>query len=158
MCGSHLIIFIEGNYGWTLANRFLQNITDPLFCRKYGPIHVVKEDFAGRTSNGLQAARYGVFMSKEDKERYHFLTNEFLIHDRISILKECVTNDDNMINMLREQFCNFKWEKRVSHHPEFNDSRLVPSGKKGGNVDDLIIALMMALFWRKLFMAVYKII
>ena len=96
--------------------------------------------------------RAGVHKDNEATRGYQFLTNLALSRRQIKLARtlQTVTPDatpDSMIELLEKQMLCLHWERRETNGGE----RFKLTGKMGSTQDDLLICVMMVLYWGRIY-------
>jgi hypothetical protein len=150
-----MLVGIEANFGgWPAANRIADLFQpspgnfDALMRHKQltngkslEPVYFMSKDPKGSKDRGL-------FTSNEQLEGGARLLRDVLEAGQLRIASKFVSkNQDQFLAKLKKQLQNFREEIKEPADPIHGEPKRKLTGKSGGKQDDIVVTLMLMLFW-----------
>jgi hypothetical protein len=138
---AHFLIFIEANMSYISADCVAN------WCRRpeFGPVTIEARDNSPR-------GRVGVWTGPWEKESYSMMLREIIESGRLFMAHEFIcSNFEEHLKTLLLQFSAFRMERQEPMDAAFGKYRWAFTGKtSGGTKDDMVLALMIAVYWGRL--------
>lgn len=136
---SHLFVFVEANMSWLHADEVRQMLESD---SRYGPLRIESSDRSGRQ-------RPGVITTENNKQGFVHCLRHPLMLGHLRHAEYAVSQDIQAARtVLHDQIRHFRRNVKEAANPEYGQAaRVAYTGKTHTRKDDLVLALMMAMFW-----------
>lgn len=133
---AHIIIYLEANLSYLTADQCATVLSDPMF----HPIHFESHDPKG-------FGRVGIITTQERKELGVAHVQRSLVANTLCYADPFISLNGTKVKAeLEQQMRRYRMEKRIKDDI-FQKPKFTMTGKGSGERDDMIMCLMLALYW-----------